>query len=173
MKILAFGASASKHSINKQLAHHVAGQIKGHDIELIDLLDYAAPIYTIDHEKEDGFPASVLQLLSKIKESDVIIISFAEHNGSYTAWFKNLFDWMSRLESKFLIEKQVLVLATSPGARGGLSVLQAAMERLPRHGAEIVGSFSLPNFKENFDPETGIVNTELKSQLDDLIKKVS
>ena len=172
MKILAFGASASKHSINKQLAHYVAAQFKGHDIELIDLLDFAVPIYTIDLENEEGYPSSVLQLMSKIKEADLIIISFAEHNGSYTAWFKNLFDWLTRVESKFLSERKVLILATSPGARGGLSVLQAALERLPRHGADIVGSFSLPNFKENFDPEKGIVNPDLKSQLDDLLKNV-
>lgn len=171
MKILAFGASASKHSINKQLAHYTADQFIGHQVEKIDLLDFPAPLYTVDLEKEKGFPSSTVRLMSRIKDSDLIIISFAEHNGSYTTWFKNLFDWISRIESKFLNDKKVLVLATSTGARGGLSVMQTALDRLPRHGAAIIGSFSLPNFKDNFKPEVGIVNAELKAQLNNMIKE--
>lgn len=173
MNILAFGASASKHSINKTFAHYTADQFQGHNIEKLDLLDYPLPIYTIDHEKEIGFPDNAKIFMAKIEASDLIIISFAEHNGSYTAWFKNLFDWLSRINSKFLLDKKLLLLSTSPGARGGLSVLTTALERMPRHGAIIVGSFSLPNFETNFDPETNFMNESLLNQYREVLKTVS
>jgi NAD(P)H-dependent FMN reductase len=64
--ILAFGASASKNSINKALAHYTAKQFVGRELDLIDLSDFSAPLYTVDLEKEQGFPASVLQLNEKI-----------------------------------------------------------------------------------------------------------
>lgn len=173
MKILAFGASASKHSINKTFAHYTADQFVDHTIEKVDLLDFPLPIYTIDHEKENGFPENAKKFLAKIESSDLIIISFAEHNGSYTAWFKNLFDWISRINSKFLQDKKLLLLSTSPGARGGISVLTTALDRMPRHGGEIVGSFSLPNFEVNFDPNSGLIEPLLKSKYVELLKVVS
>jgi NAD(P)H-dependent FMN reductase len=170
--ILAFGASASKNSINKALAHYTAKQFEGHELDLIDLSDFSAPLYTVDLEKEHGFPAVVLHLKEKIDHADLIIISLAEHNGSYTAWFKNLFDWLSRVDSKFLQGKKIFLMATSPGARGGKGVLEAAIERFPRHGAHCLESFSLPNFDDNFTSENGIVHAELKDEFSAKCAKV-
>jgi NAD(P)H-dependent FMN reductase len=171
MNILAFGASASKHSINKILAHYSADQFSEHQIDKVDLLDFPLPIYTIDNEKELGFPENAKKFMNKIETADLIIISFAEHNGSYTAWFKNLFDWLSRINSKFLQGKKLLLLSTSSGARGGISVLTAALDRLPRHGGAVIGSFSLPNFETNFDADKGIFNLEYKTTFHELVEK--
>lgn len=170
--ILAFGASASKNSINKALAHYTAKQFEGHELDLIDLLDFSAPLYTVDIEKEQGFPVSVLKLKEKIDRADLIVISLAEHNGSYTSWFKNLFDWLSRLESNFLQDKNVFLLATSPGARGGQTVLDTATERFPRHGAIILASFSLPKFNENFQLEIGLLGEKMNDQYRQLVDEI-
>jgi NAD(P)H-dependent FMN reductase len=43
MKILAFGASNSKNSINKALARFTATLVPGAEIEVLDLNDYALP----------------------------------------------------------------------------------------------------------------------------------
>ncbi len=59
--------------------------------------------------------------------------------------------------------KKLFLVATSPGARGGASSLEAAVGRFPRHGGEIIGQFSLPKFNENFSSEKGIINEELSS----------
>jgi hypothetical protein len=56
----------------------------------------------------------------------------------------------------------MFLLATSPGGRGGESVLEAALSRFPRHAAEIIEHFSLPNFEANFDPEKGILDETLR-----------
>lgn len=172
MNILAFGASASKHSINIAFAHYTADLFKEHTIVKVDLLDFPLPIYTIDDEQELGFPENAKLFMEKIENADLIIISFAEHNGSYTAWFKNLFDWLSRIKSKFLMNKKLLLLSTSPGARGGLSVLTTAMERLPRHGGEIVGTFSLPEFETNFPPLKDVTSSEIGKSFFDLVHEI-
>lgn len=170
MNILSFGASASKHSINKQFAHYTASLFTGNTIHTIDLLDYPLPIYTIDHEKEIGIPENAHSFLKLIEGADLLVISMAEHNGSYTAWFKNLFDWLSRINGKFLQDKKIHLLSTSPGARGGMSVLATAADRFPRHGAIILATFSLPNFNENFDPEKGVIKEDLKEQFEEIIR---
>ena len=103
MKILAFAATSSKHSINKQLigyATQILEDTAGADVtvETIDLNDYEMPIYSIDRQNEDGIPQAAHDFFDKIGQADAVLISFAEHNGFYTAAYKNLFDWTSRID---------------------------------------------------------------------------
>jgi len=163
MNILAFGASTSKKSINKQFATFVANQIKGNTIDVLDLNDFPLPLFSVDLEAESGHPAIINDFIKKLEGADLIVISMAEHNGGYTAAFKNLFDWTSRVKANVFENKKLFLVATSPGARGGSSSLEAAVNRFPRHGAEIIGQFSLPKFNDNFNPEKGILNDELKA----------
>jgi NAD(P)H-dependent FMN reductase len=172
MKIIAFGASHSKKSINKQLATYVAHQFNNDHIEVLDLNDYTLPIYTTDLEQESGFPDAARAFLQQLEGADLIIVSLAEHNGSYTAGFKNLFDWVSRIKVKMFENKKILLLATSPGAGGAKFVLEAAETRFPRHGASIVGSFSLPFFKENFSKTEGVLDEDLAKELNEIIQDV-
>ena len=171
-KITAFGASNSKNSINKQLATYTASLFKNATVEILDLNDYEMPIYSIDYEKQHGFPQLAHDFYAKLGESDLVIISFAEHNGAYSTAFKNIFDWTSRINGKVFQGKPMLLLATSPGARGGSSVLEIAKDRFPRQDAKVVGSFSLPSFNDNFDSQIGITNEELKKQLLEIIDSI-
>lgn len=172
MKILAFGASNSRNSINKSFANFVANQFEGADKETIDLNDYTLPIYSIDLENTSGFPPAIKDFVNKLESADLIIISLAEHNGSYTASFKNLFDWTSRFKNNMFERKKLFLLSASPGARGAASVMQAALNRFPFHGAEIIGSFSLPKYSENFKPDQGIINGELKENFSIVLESV-
>lgn len=158
-KILAFGASNSSQSINHQLALWAAHQIS--DIEIIEvkLDDYEMPLYGIDKEKKDGFPQLAHDFRSLVLSSDGIIVSFAEHNGTFSVAFKNIYDWISRIGRPIWGDKPMMLLATSPGARGGASVLKTAEEILPHRGAKVSGVFSLPSFNENFS--NGISDSEL------------
>jgi NAD(P)H-dependent FMN reductase len=173
MKIVAFGASYSKQSINRKLAGFVAGQFGNHDVDLLDLNDYILPVFSVDVENETGHPDIILEFIKKLDSADLIIISMAEHNGSYTAAFKNLFDWTSRVKLNMFENKKLLLLSTSPGGRGAESSLKTALERFPRHGATILDSYSLPNFNQNFDAEKGIVQEEKKAQLQDIIQRIT
>lgn len=171
-KIIAFGASSSKTSINKQLATYTANQFQNVSVEILDLNDYEMPIYSVDKEKENGIPQLAHDFYSKLGSADLIIISFAEHNDAYSAAFKNIFDWASRINGKTFQEKPMLLLATSPGVRGGSSVLEIATKRFPFQGGIVKGSFSLPSFGENFDAEKGITNEELKNEFLKIIETI-
>ena len=160
MKVLAFGASNSRKSINQQLAVWAANQIQDAELNILDLNVFEMPLYSVDREAEGGIPQQAHDFIKAVKEADGVIISLAEHNGTYTAAFKNLFDWVSRLESNVWANKPMLVLSTSPGPRGAVTVMEAALTRFPRHGGEIAGHFSLPSFAQNFNPDNGIIDGE-------------
>ena len=173
MKIIVMGASNSKKSINKTLATYAGSQLNGVENIIIDLNDYEMPIYSIDREQEQGIPDLAISLASQIKEADGVIISFAEHNGAYSAAFKNILDWMSRTDIKQWQEKNALLLATSPGGRGGMGVLAIANSSFPHYGAKVAASFSLPSFHKNFVEGEGISDPELKEKFDQAIKAFS
>ncbi len=167
-KIIAFAGSNSKASINKQLASYVAHQVKDANVEVLDLNDYELPIYGMDYEQEHGIPDNAQVFLDKIKSSNGIVLSLAEHNGAYATVFKNIFDWMSRIDGKLWSNIPMLLMATSPGGRGGATALEIAKGRFPYMGGNIVADFSLPSFNDNFS-EKGITDKTLN---DDLISKI-
>ena len=172
MKVLAFAASNHSKSINKKLVTYAASLLKekylpNADIEIIDLNDYEIPIYSQDREAESGIPELAHQFFNKIGEADALIVSYAEHNGSYSAAYKNIFDWASRIDSKVFQNKPMLILSTSPGKGGASSVLASAINSAPFFAAEVKGSLSVPNFYENFDVDSRVLkNDELKMKLD-------
>ena len=163
-KVLAIGGSNSKTSINKKFATYVANQIENTETIIADLNDYAAPIYGIDHENEHGIPAQAKELYDLIGTVDGLVISLAEHNGSYAAAFKSIYDWMSRVDKEVWQQKPMLLLATSPGGRGGKSVLETATSSFPHLGGNIVATFSFPSFQKNFSGNT-ITDSTLQDAL--------
>ncbi len=130
--IVAFAGSNSKNSINKDLATYASSMVNDVRVSVLDLNDYELPLYSIDLENEHGIPDNALKFLELIRSSDGILLSLAEHNGAYSAAFKNIFDWMSRIDNNLWSNKPMLLMATSPGGRGGLSVLEIAKGKLPR-----------------------------------------
>ena len=120
--------------------------------------------FSEDYEKENGIPKQAYKFKKELSASLGIIISFAEHNGSYTAAFKNIFDWISRIEKIVWYNKPMFLLSTSDGSRGGISVLKTAYERISRGNPNSIPTFSLPNFHQNFDIESGIINSVLKKE---------
>ena len=69
--------------------------------------------------------------------------------------------------------KKMILMSTSPGPRGGQGAMEAAKTRFPIHGANILASFILPKFQENFNQEVGIVNEELKKAFEEMVSTVS
>ncbi len=166
-EIVAFGASSSSQSINKQLATWASTQVIEAEVKFLDLNDFEMSIYSLDKEQATGIPEKAKQFKAAIQEADGILISFAEHNGSYSSAFKNIFDWMSRLEKPIWSDKPIFLLSSSPGPRGGKNVLATAIGSFPHQGGQVVASFSLPSFNENFNSEEGIVSEVLKKQFDE------
>ncbi|NHM08282.1 NAD(P)H-dependent oxidoreductase [Flavobacterium sp. CYK-4] len=171
-KIIAFGGSSSRNSINKQLAVYAANLFENAQVEVLDLNDYEMPLFSVDREKENGIHNLAHDFYAKLGSADLIVISLAEHNGAYSSAFKNILDWTSRINNKTFQQKPMLLMATSPGARGGATVLDIASKRFAFQGAELKGTFSLPTFFENFDAVHGIINPGHKKELDDIIQSI-
>lgn len=169
-KIIAFAGSNSKNSINKQLAIYTSSLIEGVETTVLDLNDFPLPVFGIDEETKNGIPENAKIFFDNIKNADGIILSLAEHNGNFSVAFKNIFDWMSRIEQKLWSNKPMLLMATSPGGRGGASVLSIAKNGFLHMGGNITSTFSLPSFNDNFK-DKNIVNEELKSLLDIEVSK--
>ncbi|MCC8407766.1 NAD(P)H-dependent oxidoreductase [Mucilaginibacter sp. UR6-1] len=174
MKILAFAGSNSAASINKKLVTYVASFFREHTIEVLDLNDYEMPLFGVDKIAKTGIPQQALDFAEKIDESHLLLISLAENNGAYTTAFKNIFDWISVIPERkaFWGDKPTFVMATSPGPRGGASVLNIASTTLPYYGAKIIDTFSLPGFHENFDSEKGITHAGAAAELQSKIEKI-
>jgi chromate reductase, NAD(P)H dehydrogenase (quinone) len=172
MKILALGASSSKNSINKKLATYATTFFENAEINIIDLNDFEMPLFSVDKENMLGQPKEAHDFMIAVGNADLLILSMAEHNGSYTVAFKNVLDWASRINGKVFQDKPMLLLSTSTGARGAKSVLDAAKNRFPFHAAHIIDTFSLPEFHKNFSESDGITAPELKETFFEVIQKV-
>lgn len=160
-KIMAFAGSNATNSINFQFVKYVTTQIEGHDIQLLNLANFPFPMYSADYETENGYSNSLIELKDDIAQSDALIISVNEHNGYFSAYFKNVLDWLSRVERKFMEGKKILLLSTSPSKFGGTSAVAAGEKYFTRSGGEIVATFSLPQFAANFNVEEGILDADL------------
>lgn len=175
--VLAIAGSNSKRSINKEFATWAANQLDNVDVETLDLNDFEMPIYSIDRETEEGIPQLAHDFKSLVKNSDGVVLSLAEHNGSYSSAFKNITDWVSRIEKSTWADKPMLLLSTSPGGRGGQGVLTTAKATYPYQGAQVAGSFSLPSFGKHFSANNGIsdqaLKTDFQDQLDAFQKAIS
>ncbi|MFT7560112.1 MAG: chromate reductase [Flavobacteriales bacterium] len=174
MKVLAFAASSSKNSINQKLVKYAASLVDGAEIELLDLNDFEMPIFSVDKEAEIGKHPVAQKFIAAIAAADALLISFAEHNGSYSAAYKNLFDWASRVEQKVYQGKPAVFLATSPGPGGARNVLAAAVSSAPHFGVDLKAQLSVAKFFDVFDVEQSVIKddgvaNELKAALSQLM----
>lgn len=168
-KILALGGSNSSKSINKTFATFVANQVSGAEVTVADLNELELPLYSQDLEAANGIHANATKFSEMITEADGIVLSLAEHNGMITAAFKNLWDWTSRLDQNVWKKKPMLLMATSPGGRGGQNALRVTNDLLPHFGGNVIATFSLPGFFQNFTEE-GVQDDVLKTELNEKIQ---
>lgn len=172
-QVIAFAASSSRNSINRQLVTYASTLLRDAEVEVLDLNDFEMPLFSVDREAELGQPQPARDFYARIGACDGILVSFAEHNGNYSAAYKSLYDWVSRIDAKVYQNKPMVVLATSPGGRGGRSVLDIALNSLPRYGGIVKASLSLPKFGDYFDRERGAVrDASLRAQLDDVVNRL-
>ncbi|MFO7867857.1 MAG: NADPH-dependent FMN reductase [Bacteroidales bacterium] len=143
--ILFFSGSNSSASINTEVVKYAAA-LSTHQKQYIDLREYDTHIYSADSEKNNGVPAHIHTLVEKFRQADGFILACPEHNGSLPAFFKNIIDWMSRIEKNICGDKPVLLLTTSPGKTGGETVNKTLQTLLPRWGAQSVIALKIPAY---------------------------
>lgn len=160
-RILAFAGSNSSTSINYKLVRYTTSLVEGHEVELLNMADYNFPVFSEDLEREEGYSDLLRELKDRIGHANALIISVNEHNGNPSAFFKNVLDWLSRMDRGFLADTKIFLMSCSGGRRGGSGSLEVVKGILPRFGGEIIASFSLPSFNHTFDTAKGITDPEL------------
>ncbi len=159
MNLIAFAATNSRSSINRALLEYSVGRLKilaksDVEIEFLDLNDYEMPIYSIDRETSDGIHPLAQEFRGKIASADALLIAFAEHNGFVTAAWKNIFDWMSRIEGKVFQDKPAVILAATPGPRSGAGVLGSQELLAPFFGMDLKAKHGVGIWSQAYDGKT-------------------
>lgn len=173
MKILTFAGSLRKDSLNKrlcQVAALLAQQETGSEVEFCDLQPLQIPVYDGDIEAK-GLPEGVVKLAGLIQKADALIISTPEYNGSIAGSFKNTIDWLSRHKPDVMKGKQVLLLAASPGALGGVRTLWHSRQPLEVLGCHVYPEMmGISKAHENLTPSYELTDEKMKAKLGQLIK---
>lgn len=96
--ILAFAGSTRADSFNKKIVRIAAdgARAAGVEVTLVDLRDYAMPLYDGDLEAAEGLPASAQAFKQLMIAHDGFLIAAPEYNSSISAVLKNTIDWVSR-----------------------------------------------------------------------------
>lgn len=129
-KILAFAGSLRENSYNKRVLKAAAkgAEKAGAQVTLIDLRDYAMPIYDADLQEKEGFPENATRLQQILLAHNGLLIASPEYNASLPAALKNAIDWASRANGDIKLGecfkgKTAAIMTASPGAFGGIRCL--------------------------------------------------
>lgn len=131
VKLLAFAGSGRADSLNRKLlaVAVAAARAQGADVTVLDLRADTLPLYDGDLEAA-GMPPRVGELRALFAAHDGLLIASPEYNMFFTPLMKNTLDWLSRPAPAGVADwpdpfagKAVALIATSPGALGGLRAL--------------------------------------------------
>jgi chromate reductase len=144
-KLLAFAGSVRRESFNrKALDYAVAGaRDAGAEVNLIDLRDYALPLFDQDWESTSGVPENAVALKRLFIEHAGLLLACPEYNSSITPLLKNTLDWVSRpwegqSGSVPYQNKIAALVAASASNLGGLRALRHVREILTTLGVIVL-----------------------------------
>jgi len=131
-KILALAGSTRIDSFNKKLVRIAADGAReaGAEVTVVDLRDFALPLFEEDLEAREGLPDGARKLKALFNANDGLLIASPEYNSSITPVLKNAIDWASRRVAGepplgSFRGKTAVILSASPGPLGGLYGLVA------------------------------------------------
>ena len=139
LKVLVFGASLRRRSLNAtlaELAARAAGEA-GAIVDRASLLDFDAPSYDGDDEEKGQIPDGIHEFRRRIEANDAFIIASPEYNGSMCGALKNVVDWTSRFRPQPFDGRHGLLLSASPSMAGGNRGLWALRVPFEHLGARI------------------------------------
>ena len=143
--ILAFSGSPSRRSLNDKVVRvAMEGAIEaGAEVRHVMLADYELPVFSVDLEDRIGMHENARAFKALMMEHDGFLISTPENNGSITAAFKNMIDWVSRTGDGHggraaFTGKYCGLLSASDGVFGGVRSLDHARYMLARLGVWII-----------------------------------
>jgi NAD(P)H-dependent FMN reductase len=182
-RILAFAGSARRDSLNRKLLAVAVAETRaaGGEVTLLDLNDYALPLYHGDEEEAHGLPANATKLIKLVSAHQGLLIASPEYNSLITPLLKNTIDWITRADDNPFTGKAAAVVSASPGGLGGARALQHTRHLLLHLGCHVVpAQCLLPLAHEAFtedgklkDARAGKSVTALARQLVELARKLA
>ena len=160
-KILAFSGSARRESLNKKLLAVAVQAVReaGGEVTLVELRDFALPLYDGDLEEAQGMPAGAVKLVELIAAHEGLLIASPEYSSMITPLLKNAIDWCSRADDDPFAGKVAAVVSASPGALGGIRSLKMAQQLLLHLGCHVVpGNTMLPQAHKAFDANGALID---------------
>lgn len=178
-KVLAFSGSTRKDSCNKKLINNAAeiARKMGAKVTVVDLKDFPMPFYDADLEAK-GMPEHAKRLRKMMMESDAIIISTPEYNGSLSGVLKNTIDWTSRSEEgkpsrDAYLGKRIAIMSCSPGSGGAAKALDHLRAVIDNIGGKVIPlQLALPDSYTAFNAQGMLEKESTKDQLKQEIKQL-
>ena len=147
--VVAVPGSLRQASLHKMLAH-AAQELapENMSVEVLDISDL--PLFNADLEV-DGFPAPVEAFREKIANSDGIIFSHPEYNGSTPGVLKNAIDWASR--GGLMGKRPAITMGGSPGALGGTKAQEHTRQCMMHLGMYVMArpTIAIPQMGQKFE----------------------
>lgn len=161
--MLSIIASNSKNSINRMVANEINQNV---ELNILNINQEQVPMYSPELESE-GIPNEIQKIYQEIQKEDHIVIFTPEYNGYTTPFFKNIFDWVSRVQHQFLEQKKVTIISVSPGPSGGSSVRSIMSASLPFFGATQISDYGIGDYY------TKLENDNLDEDYDQIYQLIS
>ncbi len=155
-RILAFAGSARRESLNRKLLAVVAEDARkaGAEVTVLDLNEWALPLYHGDLEAEHGLPENARKLVDLIATHHGLLIASPEYNSMITPLLKNTIDWCTRADDDPFPGRVAAVVSASPGRFGGLRSMTLARQLLTHLGCHVIPEQCiLPQADKAFDAE--------------------
>ena len=147
--ILAFAGSTRLDSFNKKMVRIAAdgARTAGAKVTLVDLRDYAMPLYDGDLEAAEGLPQAAQSFKNLMVSHDGFLIAAPEYNSSISAVLKNTIDWVSRPvpDEPRLVAfqgKAAVLMSAAAGGFGGVRSLAHVRSILANIGVLVLPSRS-------------------------------
>lgn len=174
-RILAFAGSARRDSLNRKLLAVTVKAVEavGGAVTLLDLNEYALPLYHGDLEDEKGMPENAQRILALMQEHAGLLIASPEYNSQLTPLLKNTIDWLSRADDDPFEGKVAAVVSASPGALGGARSMQHARHLLLHLGCHVVpAQCILPQAHEAFKEDGALVSARSQKSVETLARQL-
>jgi NAD(P)H-dependent FMN reductase len=174
--ILAFAGSTRVDSFNKKIVRIAADGVRaaGVEVTLVDLRDYAMPLYDGDLEAAEGLPAAAQAFKQLMIAHDGFLIAAPEYNSSISAVLKNTIDWVSRPvpDEPRLVAfqgKAAALMSAAAGGFGGVRSLAHVRLILGNIGVLVLpDQVTISQAMRAFQPDGGLQDEGLQARVEGL-----
>lgn len=181
VKILAFAGSLRRESFNKKAVKIAAegARAAGAEVTIVDLRDYAMPLYDGDLERDEGMPDGARRFRELLKAHDALLVASPEYNSSISGVLKNTIDWATRTDKggaslECFQGKIAGLVAASPGALGGLRGLVTLRSLLGNIGVVVIPEqATVAKAGEMFAADGGIADAKVRESLEKVGMRVA